>query len=52
MPRPNLSKAVIEPQPRRRYTLKELLAQCDPKAPRSEEDSEWLTGNPIGRELI
>ena len=27
-------RLVVEPQQRRRYTLDELLAQCDPKAPR------------------
>jgi antitoxin ChpS len=49
-------RLVIEPQPRRRYTLHELLAQCATKARRSKQDSkrdqEWLDGKPVGRELL
>ena len=43
---------VIEPQFRRRYTLDELLAQCDPKAARTKEDREWVAGGAAGAELI
>ncbi len=35
-----------------RSTLDELLAQCDPKAPRSNEDREWLVDRSAGGELI
>jgi antitoxin ChpS len=45
-------RLVVEPQQRRRYTLEELLAQCNPKAPRSKQDREWLDGKPVGGELI
>jgi len=45
-------RLVVEPQPRRRYTLDELLAQCDPKAPRAKEEQEWLDSKPVGGELI
>jgi antitoxin ChpS len=45
-------RLIVEPQPRPRYTLEELLAQCNPKAPRSKEDREWLDSKPVGRELI
>jgi antitoxin ChpS len=45
-------RLVIEPQPRPRYTLEELLAQCNPKAPRSKKDQEWLDSKPVGGELI
>ena len=45
-------RLVVEPQKRPRYTLKELLAQCDPKAPISAEEREWLDSKPIGGELI
>ena len=46
-------RLVVEPhQQRRRYTLNELLAQCDPKAPRGEDDQEWLDSKPVGGELI
>jgi antitoxin ChpS len=43
---------IVEPQPRRRYTLDELLAQCDDAAEPSQEDREWLDARPIGRELL
>ena len=45
-------RLVVEPQQRPRYTLDELLAQCNPKARRSKEEREWLDGKPAGGELI
>jgi antitoxin ChpS len=45
-------RLVVEPRPRRRYTLDELLAQCDPKAPRAKEEQEWLDSTRTGGELI
>jgi antitoxin ChpS len=48
-------RLVVEPRPRPRYTLDELLAQCDPKARRSKaskREQEWLNSKPVGRELI
>lgn len=45
-------RLVVEPHPRRRYTLNELLSQCDPKAPRAKREREWLDSKPVGRELI
>lgn len=45
-------RLVVEPRQRRRYTLDELLAQCDPKAPRAIEEQEWLAAKPVGGELI
>jgi antitoxin ChpS len=45
-------RLVVEPQPRRRYTLNELLAQCDPKAPRGKDEQEWLDSKPLGGELL
>ena len=45
-------RLVVEPQQRPRYTLDELLAQCDPKAARTKEDREWLAGKSAGGELI
>lgn len=32
--------------------LNELLAQCQPEAPRAEEEQEWFDGEPVGGELI
>jgi antitoxin ChpS len=45
-------RLVVEPRQRRRYTLDELLAQCDPKAPRSKQEREWLDSKPVGGELL
>ena len=45
-------RLVVEPQPRPRYTLDELLAQCDPKAARRKKDRQWLGNKPAGAELI
>ena len=45
-------RLVIRPQQRRKYTLDELLAQCNPKARRTKGEQAWLNGKPVGRELI
>jgi antitoxin ChpS len=45
-------RLVVEPHRRRRYTLEELLAQCDASADPSEEDRQWAGSPPVGRELI
>ena len=45
-------RLIVEPQPRRRYTLHELLAKCNPRARRSKQEQEWLDSKPVGGELI
>lgn len=45
-------RIVVAPRARRRYTLDELLAACDPEAPLTEEDRVWTSGKRAGRELI
>ena len=45
-------RLIVQPQARRRYTLDELLAQCDPAAEPAQEDHEWLDARPAGRELL
>jgi antitoxin ChpS len=45
-------RLVVEPRRRRRYTLDELLAQCNPSARRSKQEQEWLDSQPVGGELI
>lgn len=45
-------KLVVEPHRRPKYTLEELVAQCDPDAPISEEEREWMNIEPVGREVI
>lgn len=43
---------VVEPRQRSRYSLDELLAQCDSKIPQNKEDREWLDDKPVGSELL
>ena len=45
-------RLVVEPQHRPRYTLDELLAQCNPKATRTKEDRVWLVNGPAGAEIL
>ena len=45
-------RLVVEPPKRPRYTLDELLAQCNSKARRTKKEREWLDNKPVGRELI
>ena len=45
-------RLVVEPQQRRRYTLAQLLAQCQPRARRTNTEREWSDNKPVGRELI
>jgi len=45
-------RLIVEPQQRPRYTLDELLAQCNRKAARARKDRQWLDDKPVGRELI
>jgi antitoxin ChpS len=45
-------RLIVEPLARRRYTLDELLAQCDQVAEPAQEDREWLDARPLGRELL
>jgi antitoxin ChpS len=45
-------RLIVEPQARPRYTLDELLAQCDPSVEPTQEDREWLNAEPVGDELL
>jgi antitoxin ChpS len=45
-------RLIVEPQPRRRYMLEELLAQCDASAEPTQEDRKWLNAPPTGGELL
>jgi antitoxin ChpS len=44
-------RLVIQPRKRPRYTLDDLLAQCNPEAPITAEDREWIDAPSVGREL-
>ena len=43
---------IVEPQKRPRYTLQELLEQCDPSAEFSSEEREWLDAESVGGEIL
>jgi antitoxin ChpS len=45
-------RIVVQPQHCPRYTLDELLAQCNPKARRTKLEKEWLDSKPVGGELL
>jgi len=45
-------RLVVEPRRRPHYTLEELLARCHPKAVRTRQEREWLSGKPVGNELV
>jgi antitoxin ChpS len=45
-------RLIVEPQQRPRYTLDELLAQCDERLSPTKEEREWLNSKPVGGELI
>ena len=43
---------IINPKPRPRYTLAELLAASDYSKPQSAEEREWVDAPTMGGELI
>lgn len=45
-------RLVVEPNPRPRYTLAELLAASDYSQPQPPEQREWVDAPAIGSELI
>lgn len=45
-------RLVVDPHPRPRYTLEELLALCDNRENRTKEDETWLSGNNFGEEVV
>ncbi len=45
-------RLVIEPKKHKKYSLQELLDQCDEIAPISDEDKEWASNPANGKELI
>jgi antitoxin ChpS len=42
---------LVAPRRKPHYTLEELLEQCDPSAPLSEAEQEWLNVKPVGLEI-
>jgi antitoxin ChpS len=45
-------RLIIEAVKKPSYQLDDLLSQCNPDAPISEEDKEWLNAPSVGREII
>ncbi len=45
-------RLVVDPRPRARYSLDELLALCDASCKVSAEDHEWVNAPPVGGELL
>lgn len=41
-----------QPSAKPRYTLDELMQQCDLQAPMSDESRAWLEVPPVGREVF
>jgi antitoxin ChpS len=45
-------KLIIQPQPKPRYKLADLMAQCDLSQPLSTEEQQWLNDTAMGNEDI
>jgi antitoxin ChpS len=45
-------RLVVEPRPRPRYTLEELLAESDYSQPLTAEEREWIDAPAVGGELL
>lgn len=45
-------RLVVDPNPRPRYSLTELLAASDYSQPQPPEQREWVDAPAVGRELI
>ncbi|HXZ17181.1 MAG TPA: antitoxin [Roseiarcus sp.] len=45
-------RLVVEPRPRPRYTLAELLAASDYSQPQPPEEREWVDARAVGREPL
>lgn len=45
-------RLVVEPHPRKRYTLAELLAQSDYSQALTPEERAWVDAPAVGRELL
>lgn len=45
-------RLIVEPRPRPRYTLAQLLDASDYSQPQPAEEREWVDAPPVGGELI
>lgn len=46
------NRLIVESKARSRYSLAELLAECDPGQPISSAERDWLDTKPAGDELL
>lgn len=46
------NRLIVQANQKARYTLDELLAQCDSSKPLSTEDRHWLADTATGREIL
>jgi antitoxin ChpS len=47
-----VARLIVQAHPRSRYTLAELMEQCELSAPATEESRAWLEADPVGREVL
>jgi antitoxin ChpS len=45
-------KLIVDPRPVPRYSLAELVAECDVSNPPTAEDADWVGDQSVGREVI
>ena len=45
-------RLLVEPKPRPRYTIEELLAGSDFSKPQPTKEREWVDAPAVGRELV
>jgi antitoxin ChpS len=45
-------RLIVKPRQRPRYTLDELLAQCNPRKARTREDRDWFGDKAAGDEIL
>ena len=45
-------RLIVQPRTRPRYSLDELLAQCEQTGVPSAEDRAWIDAKPVGNELL
>lgn len=43
---------IVDPHPRPRYRLAELIGQCDLSAPLTDNDRAWFDDPPVGGEVL
>ena len=48
----NQGRMVMEPKPRLRYSLADLLAASDYSQPQSAQEREWIDAPAAGKELL